>query len=237
MMGERANGGLELALTVFNRGDEAARGLVAVPLYPPGASPSLVLPVLDAGQGATLGLSWGRLPAAPPGRRCAVLRLDLRDQASMPWSALGYGCRDQVSHWEPPLTVGAAPLELRGAGRLRASLGNSGPLPLAVTVRVFSPRELALKDPTRRIIIPPGQVRELSWEVSHLGAQAQARYPVLIHSALDLEGRHGERVDEVMVSLTPAPNPFRASLGWWLAALAGLAAWVALAQWRARRRR
>jgi hypothetical protein len=164
-----------------------------------------------------------------------VLRLDLRDQEQMPLSAMGYACYDRQDGWEAPLTVQAPPLELTAPARLAARLGNAGPLPLKVTVRVFAPRELEVPAQPQELIIPAGQSREVSWPISNQSGQAQARYPVLIHSALDLEGRHGERVDEVMITLAAAPNPFRDNLGWWLAALAGLGLWVGLAQWRARR--
>ena len=232
---ELAGSGRGLEVTVRNRGQETASSLQAVPMYPPGAAPSPTLASLAGGQSASLGLSWGQAETRP-GLHCAVLRLDLRDQQQMPLSALGYVCQELGPDGASPLDVQAPPVELAGQGRLTASLRNQGAEPVSLTLRALVPRELAAWPPLRELTLAPGQTRQLSWRLENLSGQVGGRYPLLLLSGLDLSGRRLERVDEVMVTLAPLPNPFRAHLGWWLAALLGLAAWLGGAQWRARRK-
>jgi ABC-type Fe3+-siderophore transport system permease subunit len=191
---------LHLEVEVTNKGDESARSLQIEATV---LNQKKMLPlkdVLEVGETYKESADF-EIDVSTPGRYPVILREDFADANQYPLSAISTS-HFYVKENVPSRVVGSMEaIAISKEGRLALNLKNLEEKAVPLRVALVVPRELSVKDPTRKVSLQGRSKEDLSFDVENFSALPGGRYAVFAILEYELDGKHHSNIAQTVVGI------------------------------------
>jgi hypothetical protein len=226
-----SDGNVSLSVEVANRGDESAADVWASARLGESEAASVKQPLLAAGKSARFELEMGP-PPPPPGEHTVVIHVHYSDLNAYPFSAVAVipVVTDAADPTPEKVEAGLDAVVIRRKGKLTLTLAGPAEGELALRTELIVPEELAVSDPVRNVVAPPGKSRKLVFRIRNLSGRAGSMYRAVAVTDYVDGGRHRSVATAGLVGIAGRRDIFAANRTVWLVAAGLLAALFVLIQ-------
>lgn len=182
------HGQVLLKLTIANQGGRPARDLIMHVRHLGRDTATPGPPTLGPGKTSRHTLGLGPAPAEP-GVFPLLVRVVFHDEAMRPFTSLAVGLLEVGAAGPALVTVSGRPAEVPGRGEMTFTLTSRAPRPLTLDVSFLTPFEVTAMHRSPRVVLEPGETRDLAVRLHAASSATGASFPVFAVARYSYDGR------------------------------------------------
>ena len=227
---------LEISVTLFNDGTDAARNLqVHTKLFGKTIG-SRILPELGPGKSKAFVFDE-KIEGAKPGRYPLTIVTDFQDANQYPFSAISGMTFSVGPEKTTELAILGKDSRIEKKGKLSFNVKNIGEQKKQIQATLVLPRELSSPVSEKNFELPARSEKSLAFEIQNFSALSGADYPVFCYFEYDQAGIHHTAVSSATVRLITEENLFRQYRWVWIILIGVLVAAFLVVMVRQKKRR